>query len=187
MVCTVLIVTGPPAAGKTTLSRKLAKELNLPLIVKDDIKDKLFDVLGWKDRDWSRKLGGASFEILFQILESLLQAQTSCIVETAFHQVSAPTFLALKDRYGFHPIQIVCTASPDLLFQRFKQRSESGERHPGHVDGNATYDQFQTLLKNSTYATLEIGGTIIEIDTTNFDRIDYKGLYTSLHTALKNS
>ena len=187
MACTVLIITGPPAAGKTTLSRKLAQELNLPLIVKDDIKDKLFDVLGWKDRDWSKQLGGASFEILFQILESLLQAQTSCIVETAFHQVSAPTFLDLKDRYGFHPIQIVCTASPDLLFQRFKQRSESGERHPGHVDAQGTYDQYLESIKKRTYDTLEIGGTVIEIDTTDFNRIDYKALYALLHTALKNS
>lgn len=42
----VIIVAGPPATGKTTLSRWLASELMLPLLNRDSIKEILFDTLG---------------------------------------------------------------------------------------------------------------------------------------------
>ena len=50
----LLIVNGLPGSGKTTLSRELAPRLGLPLISKDDIKELLFDQLGWSDREHSK-------------------------------------------------------------------------------------------------------------------------------------
>lgn len=47
----LIIITGLPGTGKTTLGRKLAEEFRLPFISKDDIKEFLFDNLGWKDRE----------------------------------------------------------------------------------------------------------------------------------------
>ena len=56
----LLIVNGLPGSGKTTLSRELAPRLGLPLISKDDIKELLFDQLGWSDREQSKRFGGAA-------------------------------------------------------------------------------------------------------------------------------
>lgn len=61
MTSVLIIVLGPPCAGKTTLARRIAQEFQLPLIAKDDIKESLFDSLGWRDREWSKKLGRATF------------------------------------------------------------------------------------------------------------------------------
>ncbi len=63
------------------------RELDLPLVSKDTIKEILFDTLGWRDREWSKKLGHASFELLFHFVESHLGAHRSLVVETAFIQV----------------------------------------------------------------------------------------------------
>jgi 2-phosphoglycerate kinase len=40
-----VVVSGPPASGKSTLAPVLARELGLPLIAKDTIKDALMSVL----------------------------------------------------------------------------------------------------------------------------------------------
>src|SRR6266508_4058354 len=60
-VRTLLLVTGAPSSGKTTLAVPLARHLGLPLITKDTIKEALFDTLGTGDHTWSTRLGAASF------------------------------------------------------------------------------------------------------------------------------
>ena len=43
MTVVYVVVTGPPASGKSALSRHLAQALGLPRLVKDDIKQRLLD------------------------------------------------------------------------------------------------------------------------------------------------
>jgi hypothetical protein len=50
-------VTGPPATGKTTLAERISRELGLPLVAKDAIKERLYDTVGAGDRAWSQRLG----------------------------------------------------------------------------------------------------------------------------------
>ena len=65
----LIIVTGPSATGKTSLAERLSEDLSIPLIAKDTIKEQLFNSLGWSDRAWSRKLGGASYDLIWLIAE----------------------------------------------------------------------------------------------------------------------
>lgn len=92
----LLIVVGPPASGKTGLARRLAVDLRLPLLSRDDFKECLFDTLGsgWRvagmmtsdtpDREWSKRLGMASYALLWQALETNLSAGVATIVENNF-------------------------------------------------------------------------------------------------------
>jgi predicted kinase len=166
----VIIVAGPPGAGKTTLARRIAEEFRLPLVAKDDIKESLFDSLGAKDRAWSKQLGQATYELIYYFVETQLTAGRSLIVESNFNANATPRFQALQTAHDFVSLQVLCYAKPAVLIERFKARWESGKRHPGHVDGEITEQEFATFSK---YAPLDLGGTVIEIDTTDFDKIDY--------------
>ncbi len=64
---TLVLVTGAPGSGKTTLAMPLARHLGLPLITKDTIKEALFDTLGTGDHTWSQRLGAASFQVMFAL------------------------------------------------------------------------------------------------------------------------
>jgi hypothetical protein len=57
---TVIVVSGPPAVGKSTIARGLATRLTLPLLSRDAIKEALVDTLGYGDRLQSKRFGAAA-------------------------------------------------------------------------------------------------------------------------------
>src|SRR6516165_5015168 len=61
---TFVVVSGPPASGKTTLARAIAPALGLPLIARDAIKEALMTVLPVPDIEASRTIGAASVAAL---------------------------------------------------------------------------------------------------------------------------
>jgi predicted kinase len=180
----VIVITGPPCAGKTTIARRVAERFSLPWTGKDMVKELLFDTLGWKDREWSKKLSKASVVVLFRFLEAQVAARCSCIVESNFKaEYDTARFLDLRGRYGFDLVQIDCICDGQVLFERFKRRAESGERHPGHSD-HSSYNEFREMLLRGRSEPLKIGGRRIEIDTTDLEGIDYQALFAEIAHAL---
>ena len=183
----LIVVSGPPCAGKTTLARRLGQMLSLPVMTKDTIKETLFEHLGWSDRAWSQRLGGASMEVLYTFAEAQLAAGRSCVVEANFNAAFAnPVFQRFKARYVFLPIQISCAAEPAVLSARFQQRACSGERHPGHQDHLAA-DSHASGPTSGQIEPLDIGGHLIELDTTTFEKVDYDRLCRHILTLCHGS
>jgi len=178
----MIIITGLSASGKTTIGKEMAQRLNVPFISRDDIKELMFDDLGWQDREWSKKLGVVSFDLLYYFLEILLKTRATFVVETVFKpEFDNPKFLALKDKYEFDIVQIICHADGEVLFERFKKRSESGERHPGHVD-STNYDEYKNHLLFGHCKPLNVPGKIIGIDTTEFGKVDMEAILEQVNS-----
>ncbi len=62
-----VVVTGPPASGKSTLAAVLAAELGLPLLAEDTIKAGLGESLGAESLGESRRLGAAAVRALLAL------------------------------------------------------------------------------------------------------------------------
>lgn len=105
----LVIVTGRPAAGKSTLAKWLSQELKLPLVSKDNIRE--------------------------------------------------------------------------VLFERFKARSETGNRHPGHGDNDVLGELYKNLTDEKPQV-LDIGGLVIEVDTTDFEKINYQAILKQVRSVL---
>jgi predicted kinase len=182
----LIIILGPPATGKTTLGRRLAADLRLPFLGRDDFKERLFDRLGWRDREWSRQLGMASWDLLWHAVECQLAAGKAAIAESNFNgPIATARVRELAARYDFAPVQINCVTAGAVLVERHRRRAESGERHPGHVDTlESVRAELRDTLLRGRYEPLAIGGRTIELDTTDFAAVDYDALLATLREEL---
>lgn len=169
----LIIVTGPVASGKTTLSQRLAGDLHLAMLNRDRFKEIIFDTIGWSDRSWSQKVGAASYALLYYALEALMQTHQSLLVESNFQaHYDSPTLAALCRQYGYRPLQLCCTAEPGALRERYIQRVQSGDRHPGHAD-LATIERVPPEEWRGKLEVLELPGEHVLVDTTSPATFDY--------------
>lgn len=147
----LIVVAGPPGAGKSTLARPIAAALRLPLLQKDTIKEALFEALGTGDLEWSRRLSDASFEAMFAIAGEL----DGAVLEGNFRPEHGPALLKLHPR----PIEIFCRCDKAELVRRIEGR----ERHPGHLDDITAREVAAGVPSDEP---LRLGGPFLEVGTT---------------------
>lgn len=180
----LIITTGRPASGKSTIAKWLSEELGIPCASKDGIREVLFDGLGWQDRKWAQLLGRTSIDLMFYFAERQLEIGSSLILDNAFDpSASTPRFQALKEKYRAQVIQIVCDSDSETLFKRFRERAKAGSRHPGHGD-NAVLDELRANLAKEQSPIMDIGGPVVEVDTTDFAKIDYKEILLEIRAVM---
>jgi predicted kinase/predicted nucleotidyltransferase len=154
----LVIVTGMPASGKTTIARSLSRRLGLPLIAKDEIKERLYDALGTGNAEWSGRLGTAAYGLIFDVARELLEVGASLIVEANFFRGSEARFRALPRH---RVVQIHCDAPLDVVVDRYARRS----RHPGHND-DEKIGELEARFESGAHAPLDLEGELIVLDTT---------------------
>ena len=158
----------------------------LSVVVLDAIKETLFDTLGTGDRDWSKKLGVTTFELLYMLIEGHLKARQSVLVEAGFHNKYATSWLdEMRQKYDFDVLELHCYADPDTVRQRYFDRARSDERHPGH-DSGVELETFAEELHDryAEYGPVVSGDRLIRIDTTDFTVVDYGEIIERVKVAL---
>jgi predicted kinase len=175
--CLFIVVTGLPGSGKSSLARRLAGALRLPLLDKDDFLERLFDERGIGDRRWRRTLSRES-DRLFQ---EAAAASDGAVLVSFWHQPGmAPDSGTPTDwvaRLSPEVVQVRCVCPVEVAAARFAAR----RRHPGHLDRDLTLEQLTAELEAfERLSPLELG---IRVDVDTSQRPDIAEVVAEIHAA----
>ena len=152
----LLIVCGPPAAGKSTIARGIGDALGLPIVAKDAIKEALMDHVGG-----GPGVGAAAFAVQFAIARELLRAGAGLVLEGAFFRNQAEIADVAA---AATPVVIEVLCAIDVLERRYTERHEG--RHPGHRGLEALPD-LHKRVEAGAYGVPDLRAPTLEVDTTH--------------------
>jgi RNase adaptor protein for sRNA GlmZ degradation len=116
----------------------------------------------------SYELSSLTYQVMFRLMAEFLGVGEALLVEGNFTRGEhTRMFLDLKREHPYQPYQVLCYAPGETLLERFKRR----RRHPGHLD-DLLYHEIESELMKGRCEPLQIGGSLVEVDTSNFGSID---------------
>jgi hypothetical protein len=143
-----------------------ARELGLPLLAKDEIKEALMDGLGCPATvAQSRRLGRAATLAMLRVA----QRCPGAVLDSTWFEYADPLVRQLPGRCA----EVICTVPVELARARYQARA--GQRHAGHLDEART-----TAVSNTTSEVLSArieaelwgapprsprAGPVLEVDT----------------------
>ena len=192
-----ILVTGIPAAGKSTMAEAISERMKLPVISKDTIKELLFDNVGFQSRAEKVKLGIASMEIMYYAAGQLMKAGHPFILENNFEYSSEYGIKSLIKKYEYSALTITLTGDYNVIYQRFLERESSPDRHRGHVVNDCypekvgdslktlkakviSYENFVRGIEQRGFDAFCVDGGQIKIDTTDFSKINMEELFSRI-------
>jgi len=170
----LIIIGGSLATGKTSLARFLEEQTGIKRLSMDDLKETFFDLGGYRDRDWSKRIGGLAWPTFKELVDMHLERGDDVIAEATFLWPDDHEWVQdLGDRHGAELHQVWMTADPRVSRERFIARANSEERHPGHCDDLVhVIDEFDQRFFNKTFIPMPVKGKTMVVDTTDFDLVD---------------
>jgi predicted kinase len=165
-VPTLVVVSGPIGAGKTTLAHRLARAVGCPAICRDEIKEGMAQSSPGFVPGPGDELTMQTLPVFFDVLELLLRAGVTTVAEAAFQdRVWRPRLALLR---SLSQLRIVhCVVSDEVAFRRVLQRGQDNPVRRAHADPQPDHDLADFTRHRSAFDRVSVPAPWLEVDTTD--------------------
>ena len=193
----LILLAGPPATGKSYLSRLICQALPETYTVSpDELKENLADNIGYNSLEEKVELEKVVWDYYYQALELYMKIGKQFILtEYPFSYKQKPILekLSTKFKYDIITIRLVCDF--ETLWNRRIQRDLSEDRHLSYIlshyhygdtcrnrsaaDQLITKEEFAEIIQARDYNHFEMG-KLYEVDVTDYSNVDYEPIIEEL-------
>jgi predicted kinase len=161
---TLVVVSGPPRTGKSTLAHTLARELACPAVCRDEIKEGMVHAVGDEFRAAAGDaLTQRTLPVFFDILGTLLTAGVTTVAEAAFQDRLWRH--GLEPLLGHARLRIVqCHVDPALGRDRRRLAVDAGQTAHATIIGDEVEDWRRAYAE---FDRLSLAAPSLDVDTTH--------------------
>ncbi|MFJ7906947.1 AAA family ATPase [Kitasatospora sp. NPDC096204] len=157
----LLVVSGPPGAGKTTLAHALADALGRPAVCRDEIKERMAAAREAPVEELDRR----TLAEFFRTLGGHLRAGTDVVAEAAYQdRLWRPGLAPLTELAELRVVR--CVVDPESARERIARRAAEAPGRAVHADGELLGRIARGERPIESWVPIALDAPCLAVDTT---------------------
>lgn len=189
----IIIITGYLASGKSNFYNEVKLKTKIVGFSKDELKITICCDSKSQEIFDNYKLSNMAFEKMMDELENLMESGKDIIIEGAFSNKNVKNkeneqekIMQIIKKYGYTSLVFHLTGDMRILYERFAYRERSSERNQA-LQFNMVSNNYRIYkLINRELQKCLLGDYIIEIDTTDFSKVEYTNFLNMVEKFIEN-